>query len=278
MRMQSIQWINSSASENFGIVQDAIVQKSIGGELSFANLQGGIMSKKRTKKRIEQQQAFETVLADSFRSHERRMVRYMVENRERYLGFARLITPNLSDPEQVYSRIAFAILSANAPFDFAVKALNYAVEHRGECKQKDMVELAMVPAKADYCNEAWEVIQEDVGYFSKSNEETWSEYRYRLQRTFRGLGIAKASFAACLLYPLEADLACVDTWVQKVFLGHEGFKQLGKAKYEMVEAKIRSYGRKVGVPTFIAQWLIWDHARGSSNNHAIFPGSHKGEL
>lgn len=227
-------------------------------------------------KRTEKQQAFEDILADSFRSHERRMLRYMVENREKYIGFGLFITPNMANNEQVFSRVAFAILSANVRFDFAVKALGYVIKNKGKVEAIDLAYYAMVPAKADYVNEAWEIIHDDTIYYEKHPDETWSEYRYRLQGLFRGLGIAKASFAAALLYPNTADVACIDTWMQKVFLGNTGFKQLRKSAYETVEAKVRAYGRKVEVSTFLAQWMIWDHARGGkANSHAIFPGSHK---
>ncbi len=226
-----------------------------------------------------QQLAFTSVLEDSFRSHERRLLRYMAENVEKYKVYGRMITPALNDPIAVYSRIAFAILSANVPFKDSVKALNVAIEQRGKLGKFDLAPYRMVPAKADYCNELWEkltAIGYPLAYWLKRTEEPWSDYRYRLQRTFKGLGIAKASFAVCLLYPLEADLACVDTWIQKVFLGHTGFQQLGERAYEQVEAKIRTYGVKFGVSTFLAQWMIWDHARGEENDHDIFPGSHKG--
>lgn len=229
------------------------------------------------------QETFTTILNNSFKSHERRMLKYMVENREKYLGFARLIKPNLDDIEQIYSRIAFAILSANARFDFAVKALNYAVENKGRCREVDMMTFTMFPQKAKYCNDAWQTIKDQPfnTYLKIYSSESWSQYRYRLQSAFKGLGIVKASFAACLLYPLESDLAVIDTWIQKVFLGNSSFKEIGKAKYEIVEAQIRAYGRKVGVNTFIAHWMIWNHVRDDKKGHAMdhnvfpFPGSHK---
>jgi thermostable 8-oxoguanine DNA glycosylase len=225
-----------------------------------------------------QQQSFETVLAESFRSHERRMLRYMTDNREKYLASARFIDSTVKDRDFVFSRIAFAVLSANTPFDASVKALNYVLENAGAVSRHDIQEFTCVPAKADYVNALHDACVADHTRFLRAPRERWSDYRYRLQREVKGLGIAKASFAVSLLYPLTADVACVDTWVQKVFLGHSAFKSLGKATYEKVEAKIRSYARRVGVGTFIAQWLIWDHARGGLHNeHAIFPGSHKSE-
>jgi thermostable 8-oxoguanine DNA glycosylase len=225
----------------------------------------------------QQQQSFETVLADSFRSHERRMLRYMTDNREKYLASARFIDSKVKDADFVFSRIAFAILSANTPFDASVKALNYVLENAGAVSRVDIQEFQCFPAKADFVNALHDACVADHTRFLRAPREAWSDYRYRLQREVKGLGIAKASFAVSLLYPLTADVACVDTWIQKVFLGNTGFKSLGKVQYEMVEAKIRSYARRIGVGTFIAQWLIWDFQRGRGmNDHAIFPSSHKG--
>lgn len=217
---------------------------------------------------------FVSILNDAFAQYERRIATYIIANKAKYEVFAGAITPDLSKANDVYSRIAFAILSANSPFEDSVKALNVVMKQWGHVKPQDIVWFKQVPAKAKYLNAVakipaeWFLRQLQIG-------ESWHEYRLRLQRNVKGLGLAKASFAACLLYPLAADLACVDTWIQKVFLGHNGFKSLSLTDYLYVEAKIRTYANCFGVSTFLAQWLIWDHARGTSNSHAIFPGSHK---
>ena len=225
------------------------------------------------------QLTFQNVIDSSFRQHERKFQAYMVDNVELYRGFARMITPDLSDNLAVYTRIAFAIVSANAPFEDSIRALDVAIVKRGKVTREDMLQFSgMTPAKAIYVNELWTQVTHSFDNFRKYHLESWQEFRERLMY-LKGLGRAKASFAACLLYPLEADLACVDTWIQKVFLGHTGFKSLSRTTYQLVEAKIRRYARKFQVSTFLAQWMIWDHARGGKpNSHAIFPGSHKGAL
>jgi len=51
--------------------------------------------------------------------------------------------------------------------------------------------------------------------------------------------------------------------------------------YLAVESKIRAVAERHGISTFLAQWLIWDHARGTITTHAVFPGTHtyeSGEL
>jgi thermostable 8-oxoguanine DNA glycosylase len=222
---------------------------------------------------------FTTIINHSFAEYEKRIVAYITkeEGKEKlkHLHFARMISPNLDSDADIYYRIAFAILSANAPFEDSVKALNVAVklyEKKQAVKPVDLVYYKMVPAKAKYLNRLARLSMQSL---RRQHGEEWHEYRMRLKSKVLGLGLAKASFAACLLYPLEADLACVDTWIQKVFLGHSSFKSLGVGDYLLVEAKIRTYAVCFGVSTFIAQWLIWDHARGESNSHDIFPGSHK---
>lgn len=216
---------------------------------------------------------FTTILNEAFAVYEKRIVAYMTENREKYEGFARLIAPNLDDESAIYSRIAFAILSANARFEDSVKVLNVAIKNRGNVQTRDIVFYKMVPAKAKYLNK---LSRMNMLGLRRAVAEPWHEYRLRLQRKVLGLGLAKASFAVALLYPLEADIACVDTWIQKVFLGHTRFKSLGVADYLLVEAKIRTYASCFACSTFLAQWQIWDFARGGvANDHAIFPGSHK---
>ena len=222
------------------------------------------------------QLAFNNVLDHSFRQRSKAIGVYMAANREKYIAFAEAIQPNLSKDKDIFGRIAFAILSANTPFEASVKALGYTLEQWDRGRHIEWEELttfgAFVPNKVKWINT---LMDSDLRDYRHRPAESWNDYRLRLKE-IKGLGLTKASFAACMLYPLQADLACVDTWIQKVFLGNEGFRQLRIKDYLAVEAKVRRFGRTFNVSTFLAQWMIWDHARGQSNNHAIFPGSHKG--
>lgn len=225
---------------------------------------------------------FTTILNDVFAQYERRIAQYIFANKEKYEGFAHVITPGKYTDDEIFYRVAFAILSANSPFDDSVKALNICIKKREQgiaVKPQDIVWFKQVPAKAKYINRLNRIDLQSLlrgeNLLHKDKLETWHEYRIRLKHSVKGLGLAKASFAACLLYPLDADLACVDTWIQKVFMGHTGFKNLGIADYLLVESKIRTFANCFGISTFLAQWLIWDHVRGNVSNHAIFPGSHK---
>ena len=100
-------------------------------------------------------------------------------------------------------------------------------------------------------------------------------HRLRLRHDVSGLGLCKASFASALLEPMTADVACIDTHMQKVYFGSRGFRTLSLDVYLGAEAKVRAVGERHEVSTFVAQWLIWDHVRGVVEPHAIFPGAHK---
>jgi len=222
----------------------------------------------------DNQLAFESILEETFKIRESLIDKYIQANRLKYVSFARTIAPNLQDWAQVWDRLAFAILSANTPFDDSVKALAYVTDHKGHASPSYLAVFKCVPAKADYLN----LLPRGKRVFTllKGDKEDWQAYRLRLFRTVKGLGLAKASFAASLLYPMTSDLACLDTWMQKHYLRRSSFKQLGQRDYVKVEARVRQVAKRNLLPsTFLAQWMIWDSLRNETNNHAIFPSSHK---
>ena len=218
------------------------------------------------------QLAFDSILDHSFQERLHAIDRYARANRDTYIGLGLAVSPELRDPAEVWDRFAFAILSANAGFAMTVRALEHVREHRGKCCASDIAQFGMVPAKARYLND----LPADPRWLLRDGSEPWHDYRLRLQRSVRGLALTKASFAACLLYPMSADLACIDTHMQKVYLGRATFKYIGMADYIAVETQVRKVRDRHALPsTFLAQWLIWDHTRGRVEDHAIFPGGHK---
>lgn len=218
------------------------------------------------------------------RTARRAMLAYVGKHAARYTRFAEAIKPDLSNPEHIRSRVAFAILSANTPFDRSVQALAYCQGTGWIPDPFVLAGMGLVPSKAGYVRklreQSFDLLRGTVQTLEHGNwvetPEAWNDYRLRLRFGTPGLGLAKASFAACLLYPLDADLACIDTWVQRVILGHTKFHSLSLHRYQQCEAWIRRIARRYHVPTFVAQWLIWDSARGTVETHNIFPGRHKG--
>jgi thermostable 8-oxoguanine DNA glycosylase len=228
---------------------------------------------------METQTVLGSILDDSLRLHKRAILRYGKANRKAYVAAANALVESLGKPgspefeSRAKLRIAFAILSANCPFDSSVAALGYASTVGLEnVEEKILARFQCVPVKARALRE---VAAKPLGELLKARGEDWQAYRERLAKENLGLGRAKATFAACLLYPTKADIACVDTWICKVFLGFDAFKSLSRIQYLAVEEEIRKLAGKLRVSTFVAQWIAWDHARGGTvNAHAIFPGMH----
>jgi thermostable 8-oxoguanine DNA glycosylase len=200
--------------------------------------------------------------------------RYVTAMAPQYVKAARKITPDHGDPVQVWSRLAFAILSANTPFQDSVDALKYAMANRGKVTGQALAQFKCTPSKADYLNNLPD--DKRVFVYLRQTDESWNTYRLRLKKNVAGLGLAKASFAAALLYPLEADVACLDTHMQTIYLGLKGFHTLSLATYHYVEAQLRELAQRARINTFLAQWLVWDYTRGIVSDHDIFPGAHKG--
>jgi len=216
---------------------------------------------------------FDSIVRQSFKVRAKHIRKYVKDNKTKYRKFALKITPDRTDPAQVWDRIAFAILSANVGFEQGVRALKYASGCKGKADSYKIMKFGMVPRKAEYLNLL--PLGPEIFKYLKEETETWNEYRLRLKKDILGLGLAKASFTACLLYPLDADLGCVDTHICKIYLNLQAFKTLSLKKYMRVEQKIRAVASRFKINTFLAQWLIWDHTRRMVSDHDIFPGSHK---
>lgn len=212
-----------------------------------------------------------------------RIEKYAQRNRNKYLAFARYIEPTDYNAEEVYRRVAFSILSVQTRFDLGcavfdtVAGLSWADRGNYSILKAAVKPLIYQEVKATGLLIAADKCQRGQSFYLRNEVESWDAYRRRLARTVYGLGKAKGSFLACLLYPLQADIACLDTWVLKRFgFPPEKNGHLTWPEYLIVEKEIRKLARKWDVSTFVAHWIIWDTDRGEVQSHSIIPGGHKG--
>lgn len=189
-------------------------------------------------------------------------VGYARANRELYLTMAHAIEPDRKQASQVWDRAAFAILSANCRYEASVAGFHYAQTCRGRVMGRELCKVGggMTQVKAGWLNcLPWQNVRDIL----KRMGETWEDYRTRLIR-FRGLRMTKASFAACLLYPFDADICCLDVWMLRG-LGAKVPKRL--EHYRTLETQIREYARQIDLPIFLTQWALWDWLRGKVEPH-----------
>lgn len=202
--------------------------------------------------------------------------------RATYEDYARAIAPE-DDDRAVYWRIVFAILSVHSPihatFDsyralklWAARYSRLPIHHQAVRRALERVHavdgvIQYIPTKSYYVADftrAWLV---DSSPFTR-NGDTFVDWRARLQRNVRGLGLAKASFAVALCAPVDADICCVDSHIHALFTGQPVRNAIKPSVYLAIEDTIRRKALEHHIGTFVLQWLLWDAKRGVRESHA----------
>ena len=100
-------------------------------------------------------------------------------------------------------------------------------------------------------------------YLARNSNEGWTEWRDRLAKKILGLGKAKTSFAIEMLFPLEAQVVCMDTHLFQVY----GLNQTKNSKlYNDIEADWLERSEKRGVAPYMARCLYWDKNQNRKNS------------
>ena len=178
-----------------GSARDVAEQKSIPSELYSVKLRDGRSNRMIKPKPRHTQLVLQSIVEQAFRNRRKAIHAYLANNREKYIAFADMLRPNLSNEHDIFARIAFAILSANAPFEDSVKALGYCVEryrNNQDISRRQLVTFNMIPVKADWLNL---LAQDNLKGFRRTSGETWNSYRLRLRKEIKGLGLTQASFS-----------------------------------------------------------------------------------
>ena len=207
------------------------------------------------------------------------LAQYLGRSARTHEVWAAIIEP-VGDDQSIYDRYLFAFLSINTPFEHTCSAFlrmrgRYwldASEAEASIRQSPLVQYAPTKAKDIVAfthrflahPESWRIRQ----------GETAGQARDRLN--VQGLGMAKLSFALCLLAPTVADVACCDRHIQRWATGQIR-NTLPVKVYAQIESSIVQIGQRYGVSAFVAQWTIWDWQRGREETHAIIADDRKGE-
>lgn len=204
--------------------------------------------------------------------------------RERYTTLACAIDPQAETGDAVYWRIVFAILSVHSPIHATFNAYKrlrlWSIRFGRKPRYHRTVEpilrgstaddgaIMYAPTKAHYVADFtrdWEV--DSTPYTRNGDSE--HDWRLRLQRNVKGLGLAKASFAVALCNPLASDVCCIDTHIYALFTGSVPRGAIKPVVYLAIEDAIRRLARRHGLGTFVTQWLLWDAKRGIVESHGV---------
>lgn len=206
------------------------------------------------------------------------LVSVLVNQGERYEGFASRIEPQGGELLTTYWRTVFAILSVSSSLPSTEQAYGLCrafpdwlgdVERTGlllsnvYAARNQSPTLAYPKSKAKYLA-AWTQdywARPDV--WQLGSNETLDGYRTRLC-AIKGLRMAKASFAVALMYPTVSDVCCLD----RHMLALLGVASLMEKDYTVWERRVIEAGHAAKLPGFIAQWCLWDSKRGTVEPHA----------
>jgi len=209
-------------------------------------------------------------------------------SRERYTTFACAIDPQADDGDAVYWRIVFALLSVHSPIGATFNAyrtlrlwsvrfgrkprFHQTIERILRSSNADDGAILYAPTKAWYVADFTRAWESDSVPFTRQGD-TDHEWRLRLVRNVRGLGLAKASFAVALCNPLTATVCCIDTHIHQLLTGAIPRKAIKPVVYYALEAQIRRLARRHKLGVFVVQWILWDAKRGIPESHSTLSDS-----
>lgn len=94
--------------------------------------------------------------------------------------------------------------------------------------------------------------------------EPWWAFRDRLCGRILGLGPAKTSFALEMAFPVEAQVACLDVHMLRLY----GDEKAGAKRntYSRFEADWLGRSARLGVEPYMARMVYWDGIQGQTNS------------
>lgn len=111
----------------------------------------------------------------------------------------------------------------------------------------------------DFCSKFWS----NPTFYKKADNESWVEYRNRVEASILGLGMAKSSFSIEMMYPTEADITCLDTHLFQLY----GLDQSKNSKkYEEIERHWVKMCFEYNVSCYVARCIYWDRKQGHTNS------------
>ena len=100
-------------------------------------------------------------------------------------------------------------------------------------------------------------------YVARQKGERWTNWRDRLAKGILGLGKAKSSFAIEMLFPNDAEVACMDVHLFRLY----GLEQKQAHKYyHIIEHDWVERSRKRGIAPYMARCIYWDRKQNRKNS------------
>ena len=173
--------------------------------------------------------------------------------------------------DEAFKRYVFAFLSVHTTWENNCKAYNILKDFNKWKDDEALLHKKLVQSRVGMQNNRTKYLNKFIKEFwadqakfvVKEDEESWTEWRDRLVKSILGLGKAKVSFALEMMYPVEAQVACMDTHLFQVY----GLDQSKDSKYyNTIEADWVDRSNKRGLAPYMARCLYWDKNQNRKNS------------
>jgi hypothetical protein len=185
-----------------------------------------------------------------------------------YKAYWRSIVPE--NDSEVFQRWLFAFMSVHTSWQNNVRGYE-AIKDWWTWMNRwselytaiDSSRVGMQNNRVRYITEFTHKFWKNPSFYRKSQDESWVEFRDRLEKSTLGLGPAKTSFAIELCYPNTAKIVCLDTHMFQAY----GLNQTKDARqYASLEQRWVDMCAMWSVPPYIARCLFWDIKQGYSSS------------
>jgi hypothetical protein len=191
----------------------------------------------------------------------------------------------INDSER-FQRYLFAFMSVHTSWQRNVLGYNLIKDWWIWMNRWEILEDKLIESRVGMQNNRLRFIKDftikfwsNPSWYEKGENETWNMFRNRIVKSIKGLGMAKSSFAIEMIYPVEAEVVCLDTHLFQAY----GLHQTKHARqYNTIENHWVNNSNRINLPPYIARCIYWDRKQEKQDSrywsHALEEGDFFDEL
>lgn len=167
-----------------------------------------------------------------------------------------------SSSEEIFKRYLFAFLSVHTSWEINRKAYMNIKDWYNWISNKETLRQRLIESgvglhnnRSDYILTFSQDFWQNSQKYQKQENESWKECRDRIEKNIKGLGLAKSSFALEMIYPLSANVVCLDT---HLFRFYKLDQTKDRIQYKKIESHWTIWAKMFNVPSYIARAIYWN--------------------
>jgi hypothetical protein len=175
----------------------------------------------------------------------------------------------INDSER-FQRFLFAYMSVHTSWESNIKGYSMIKNWWEWMNRWDVLEEKIVESRVGLHNNRVRFIKDftmkfwsNPSYYEKGQGEQWNNFRNRIEKNIVGLGMAKSSFAIEMIYPVEAEVTCLDTHLYQAY-GLDQSKH--RKQYQTLEKHWVENSQRKSLPSYIARCIYWDRKQEKSDS------------